>query len=260
MQIQNPKLSIIMPCSPIISHPSTEIIEESIRRIRAYPELKDVEILICCDGIRAEQEHYRENYEEYKRRLIDLCKFDSDFKGCLPIIFQEHYHQVKMLTEALKMVKTPLIFFVEADTFPIREIDFSSIINSFEDPRVNYIRLSIFDHILGEHSHLYFGELESIQGCPLLKTSQFSARPNIARKEWYEKLIEEYFDGDCICFVEDIIDPQAQISIRDSTKPFDYWGMYLYHPDTKDITRSATNNGRGSESKYFQRFPNKVDK
>ena len=39
-------LTIVMPTSPIPSHPSTEVIEESIRRLRVYPDLKDCEILI----------------------------------------------------------------------------------------------------------------------------------------------------------------------------------------------------------------------
>src|SRR3990167_3538122 len=114
-------LTIVMPTSPIPSHLSTEVVEESIRRLRAYPDLKDCEILIQIDGIREEQRHREADYEEYKRRLLWLCA--HEFENCLPIVFDEHLHQAGMLRATLDRIRTPLLFYVEHDTFPMGEID-----------------------------------------------------------------------------------------------------------------------------------------
>ena len=106
-----------MPSSPVPSHPSVGVTLDSIARLRSYPELKECEIIIMLDGVRAEQEHRRDDYEEYKRRLSWLRLHNVRLME-----FPKHSHQATMTREALETVKTSIVYFVEHDTYAFGEI------------------------------------------------------------------------------------------------------------------------------------------
>jgi len=233
-----------MSTSPIPSHPSTEIIEESIRGVRAYPELKDAEIIIMIDGVRDEQLRYAPAYEEYKRRLIELCNWHPDFRGCLPLVFDEFTHQATMTREALKLVRTPYILYVEHDTYPDGDIPWASFFEAMKE--VNCIELSIFQMVLPVHEHL-FGENQVIAGVPLRKTLQWSQRPHLAHTEWYRWMIEEYFEPGWRTMIEDVLHGHVRTDGWANHRKYDTW---LYVPDDENIIRSVTSNGRRGDPKY----------
>jgi hypothetical protein len=59
--------------------------------------LPDSEIIITVDGVRPEQEHYREAYDEYTKRLLWLA--NNQWHNVLPMVFEEHQHQARMARE-----------------------------------------------------------------------------------------------------------------------------------------------------------------
>ena len=239
------QVTVLIPTSPVRLHPSTVMIEDTIARIRAYPELAECEILIMIDGIRPEQEHYRDAYEEYIRRLLWLCNWDPRHRGCLPLLFHAHTHQAGMTRRALELVRTPLVLFVEHDTWPFGDIEWAGMAQALDEPGVNAIRLHIFDRVLEEHRDLYGSERQEIAGVPLLKTSQWSQRPHLARAEWYREIIRAHFDPDDRAMIEDRVIGYAAN---------EDWGLWIYAPDGS-LLRSGTCDGRGDDPKWSDDGP-----
>src|SRR5438128_265611 len=105
-------ITVLVSTSPIPSHPSTAVIDETIASVRK--QLPDSEIILMCDGVRPEQEDRRGDYEEYLRRV--LWKADHEWGNVLPLVSDEHLHQAGCTKRALEHINTRLMLFVEGDT------------------------------------------------------------------------------------------------------------------------------------------------
>lgn len=244
------QVTVIMPSSPIASHPSTEMIEQTIADIRLH--LPDCEILITVDGIRPEQEHYRDKYEEYKKRLLWLA--NNEWHNVLPIIFEEHMHQASMAREVLQMVNTPTVLYVEHDTplTPDRPIDWQACISSVLDGTANVIRFNHESKILPEHDYLFF-ETEEHNGIALTKTQQWSQRPHLASTAFYRNIISTYFHPESKTMIEDVMHQIVEMDMQRGGRQAWYnWRIWLYNNPDADgsILRSYNLDGRGNDTKY----------
>lgn len=244
-------VTVLLPTSPVPSAPSTAMIEDTIRRIRAYPDLCEADILIMVDGIRAEQEHYREAYEEYTRRLIDLCNWSPDFRGCLPVVFDEHLHQGMMTRRTLPLVRTPLVFFCEHDMWPEGEIDFAGLaraMHSREDVKV--IRLYRDAEMYHSHRELLLDETRrDIAGVPLVRTIQWSQNPHLAKTAFYREIIPQYFGEQSRTMIEDVL---HGVLSNAGKAGWDRWGLWLYAPEEigGNLRRCGFVNGRDEDPKF----------
>jgi hypothetical protein len=247
-------ITILMPTSPIPGHPSTELIENTIREIRKYPELALCKIIIMADGVREEQRDREEAYRAYKRELGRKTLCPECLPGCWLMEFQEHTHQASMTKQALKSVTTPLIFFVEHDTHPGGEIDWQACVNALSTQSVNYIRFHIHDRILPEHENLY-GQMAVVKECPLVRTAQWSQRPHLARADWYRWLLETYFGVRAKTMIEDLIYGVIYNRVLElKLDTIEQWGLWVYQPSETDMLRSFHSCGRGSDRKFSNRF------
>lgn len=248
MQLRD-KLTVIIPTSPIKSHPSTKIIEQTINSIRSH--LPDCEIIITFDGVRGEQEQYRDNYEEYIRKMLWKCNFE--YKNVLPLVFTEHLLQVQMARKALEYVKTPLLLYVEHDC-TIRvdgSIDWQGIVRCVEDGTANMVRLSHESEVLDVHKHMYFDDVpQVINGIPLLRTSQYSQRPHVASVAFYKRILNDYFSPDAVTMIEDRMYGVVEQAAREDGIPgWNQFRIWLYAPG-HDYKRSYTTDGRDGDLKY----------
>ena len=243
------KITVVIPSSSIPSHPSTKVIEETVRTIRAH--LPNVEILITLDGLRTEHEHRKEDYEEYKRQLLWLSNFE--WANVLPVIFDEHLHQSGMMRRILDMVKTPTVLYVEQDTplTPDCDIDWEGITRSIETGEANLVRLSHEALIIPEHKHLMLDdEPKDVSGVPMVRTIQWSQRPHIASAVFYRHLMNNYFTDQSRCFIEDKLHGEVQGEYyRDKDMGWYPWRMFIYHPEGGNIKRSYHTDGRQGEDK-----------
>lgn len=233
-------VTVLISSSPVPSHPSTAMIEDTVRRVRAYPALTKAEVLIMLDGVSPEDENRRPAYEEYIRRLVGLCNSHPDFAGCLPIVFDRHTHQAGMTIATLPRVRTPLLFFVEHDTYPHGDIDFPGIIRVLLDQpgAANAIRLHMFHTVLSEHRPLYpEREPRVVDGVPLLVTTDWSQRPHLARTDWYREMLRQYVPEGKAMWIE-----HALHGPIDAT-PWDAFRVCVYAPPG-DMTRSGHADGR----------------
>ena len=239
------QITVIVPASPIPSHPDTEVLAECIASIRAYPDLAECEILVTFDGVRPEQEHRRAAYEEHMRRVLWRCAWDPAWRGVLPVRFDAHAHQSGMLLAALPMVRTPLVLYVEADTRPVGEIPWSRLAHAVETGAggLRMLRLHYDVQVHREHEYLMIDRAPiDCAGVPVRRTRQWSQRPHLARTDYYERQVASLFTPADRTFIEDVIYGRAEGG------PWETWGLGVY-ATPGDMKRSTTCDGRGADPK-----------
>lgn len=244
--IRRKDVTVIIPCSPIKSHPDIHVIAETIKTVRVH--LPYAEIIVTFDGVRKEQENRRADYEEFKRRFLWECYNNPSFSNILPLIFDEHMHQVKMAREALKYVNSDNVLYVEQDTplTPDYEIDWGKCFEFLASGEANVIRFHFEAFVPQEHKHLMIGEVEN----GFLKTYQWSQRPHLITTAYFDSILQKNFTEDAICFIED----KMHGVIQDEVSRFGLNGWYqhriwIYHPEGS-IKRSYHLDGREGEAKW----------
>lgn len=233
------EITVLITTSPIPSHPSTEILDETISNIRKYT---DGLIIILCDGVHESLKHREAAYQEY----IEAIR--NKYKNTAVMIFGGHQHQAIMTREILKHVQTELIFFVEHDTSPVGDIPFDEICEMVRtSEEINCIRFNIFDRILPEHRYLMLGS-ETHDGIPLQRTIQYSQRPHIAKKAWYQDMLMHHFGENDRTMIEDVMHGVVQNEYR--KKKRDTFGLAIYTPEGNQF-RSYHSDGRGKDEKII---------
>ena len=238
------QITVLVSSSPILSHPSTGIIAETLDSIRYH--LPESRILLMCDGIRPEQAHLMESYTKYKSRLLDMMLLGLDeHLELLP--FPSFLHQAVMTIKTLEMVATPMILFVEHDTPLVdRPIEWDYLASTLQTGMTNHIRLHYDETIHPEHQHLMRGKLIP----ELIKTVQWHQRPHLANANWYAKVLMANFSPLSRTFIEDkIYSPVSNAAWED-------YRLTIYDPEGTGLNmkRSRDLNGRGGEQKYSMQF------
>ncbi len=251
----NNQLTVLIPTSPIPSHPSTALIEETIANIRQYTDAK---IIIMCDGVHVSLEHREADYRQY---ISTLQSRKQHYGECEIIIHDTHKHQAIMTREVLAIVNTPLVMFCEHDTSPIGEIPFGRICEFMIDSDLlNYIRFNIFHAILDEHQYLMLDKepmiiAEDYSGgertlcIKAVRTIQWSQRPHIARTKWYRNILWDHFQRDKRTMIEDVM----HSIVQEKYKAFGYdtFGLGIYTPDGNQL-RSYHSDGREDDTKIIE--------
>ncbi len=244
------KITVLMPTSPIPSHPSTQVIEETLSSVRE--RLPGAEILIMVDGLREEQEHRRADYEEFVRRLLYLS--ENVWTNVVPIVYDEHLHQGAMTRRTLEKVRTPLILFVEHDTPLLGEVPWEDLCGAVESGEANVVRFHHEAHVLQVHEYLMVGPRKPVNGVPMRKTVQWSQRPHLASTNFYRWMINTYFSDRSRTMIEDLIYGVVETHYREhKMQGWEKFKLYMYCP-TGDIKRSTHIDGRGEDPKYSMDF------
>jgi hypothetical protein len=239
-------LTVIIPTSPIETHPDTAILEQTVDSIR---DRTDAEILITCDMPRPEMMHREADYLEYLRRVLILC--EREFENTTPVVMNHFCHQVEMLRRTLPLVDSEFIMYVEHDTPLVGDIDFDHVIDVMRKGELNLMRFYHETAVHPEHEHLMTGDVHSDGWRP---TMQWSQRPHVARRSFYEKRILRLFDSTARCMIEDAmfgIVEGAWLSRKHEA--WREWRLALYHP-VGNIQRSTHLDGRGGDPKFEDAF------
>lgn len=247
------RLTFIVSASPIPSHPSSATLNETLDSIiDAMPPGEDCEVIVCFDGVRAEQENRRADYEAHLHDA--LWAINHRRPNVVPLVFDEHLHQAEMTRRALAMVRTPHVCFVEHDTPLVGSIPWEDMADVLDSGAADVIRLHHEANVLEPHRYLMADEtpqnLGSIGGSvPLLRTAQWSQRPHVARADWYRWMLGEYFGPSARTFIED----RLYGEIATPWVEWKEWGavckLWLYAP-AGDMKRSTHLDGRGSDPKF----------
>ena len=84
---------------------------------------------------------------------------------------------------------------------------------------------------------------------PLTATIQYSARPNIAKADWYRNILTKYFPAGRKEMIEDRFHGVVIDSFKELKR--DIFGMYIYTPPG-DQLRSFHSDGRQGDEKIIQ--------
>jgi hypothetical protein len=242
----NEQLTVIIPTSPIPSHPSTAILDETIANIRKYT---DARVIIMFDGVHDSLKDREQDYNDYKNSVISN-KYAGKYGECSISFYGGHAHQSGMTRKVLKEITTPLILFCEHDTSPIGDIPFQNICDLVEkSPGINYVRFNIFHEIPKEHNYLMIHEPETVNGVRLQRTIQWSQRPHIAKTDWYRDILEKYFAPQHKKMIEDVMHGVVQTYY--ASEGYDKFGLTIYTPEGNQL-RSYHSDGRGTDTKIIE--------
>lgn len=239
------KITTVIPVSPIPSHPATKILDETIESVRE--RLPDSEIILMFDGVRDELERRRRGYEEFTRRILRKHRHNPLIT---PLYFSKHTHQVGMTKKALEIIDTPFIQFVEMDTPLIGDIPYDDLLKEMKD--YDLIRFSHEASILKEHKHMMLDD-EPIGDLPVVRTIQFSARPHLAHKSFYERVLYQHFPEKSGEFIEDrLYGVILEAWEAKGKSAWDNFRMAIYHPMKTEhgIKRSTHLDGRAEDPKF----------
>lgn len=241
-----PELTVIIPSSPIAAHPSLDMIDETVRSIR---ERTDAEILIMCDGIRAQHKSRIDTYTEYRHRLLQQC--EDAWYNVTPILYPLHFHQVHMTALTLPMIDSEYLMFVEHDTPLCGDIDVDQVMAVMGEHRLNMMRFHHEAVIPEDHEWMMTGPVQPGGWRP---TMQWSQRPHIARTDFYRERVVGPMAEDARVMIEDVMHGvlAASLKIIGESSWFD-WRVGIWHPQGS-IQRSYHLDGRGEDSKYEQEF------
>lgn len=229
------EITVLIPVSPIPSHPSTEVIDQTVASVRE--RLPDSEIIIMFDGLPAWFLQYKETYEQFTQTL--LWKINNEMGNATPLLFDKHMHQSGMMREALKLVRTPLVLFLEQDTPLHNDIPFDKLVEPVKTGYINLLRFHFEAQIPPEHAHLMLDQSPiDILGQPFIRTRQWSQRPHLASLKYYRDICENYWDNEPR-FIEHIM----YGIVAEGGDNYDEHRLHIYAPEGT-IVRSKHLDGR----------------
>lgn len=227
-------ITVIIPISPMPSHPSTEVVDVTLDSIRT--RLPDAEIILMFDGVPAHLEEFRANYEKFKQSMLWKINF---IENCTPLVFEKPSHQSLMTKKALEIIRTPYLLWSEQDTPLHNDIPFDNLIPVIESGYANIIRFHFEATIPEPHKHLMLDEQPiEILGQPFIRTRQWSGRPHLASTKYYKMVAERYFD-DQPRFIEHVL----YGVIAEGGDNYDEHRIHIYAP-SGTLVRSKHLDGR----------------
>lgn len=238
-------ITVVIPTSPIPSHPSTRIIDEAIVSVRT--QLPDAPIIITADGTGEQAESYNQTYISY----VDALR--SRWPSLTITLYGNHVHQSGMMSDTLPRIATKLLLYWEHDWKLHPDVPWEEMSQLILRGEFNYIKLHASPRISPYHEFLmrervmfqgYAPNDRYVDGIPgsvlsIIKTQQFSANPHLASVEWYRTIERKHLFGKCD-FVEHLLHgPAAQL-------PWEEWKLGILNPMSGDMFRIHHLDGRGS--------------
>jgi len=242
------KITVVIPVSPIPSHPSPKIVLATIQSIRQW--LPDSPIIVGVDGWRDTGRCTQEAYDEFKLRLTDAYRNDPLVRIK---IFDSWGHQSGNLGPILDEIQTPLMFYLESDWEILADVRWEQISDLILSGEYNSIKLHPNPRIHPCYEYMMFERLIYQGGVGralyldgggpavgIIRTRQFSANPHLASTEWYRKVYQQYLAGHRD-FIENLLHgPVASES----------WTVFkqgILNPLDGDMFRCRHLDGRGTE-------------
>lgn len=244
------RVTAIITTSPIPDHPDTAIIDQVVASVRE--RLATAPIIVAFDGVRPEQTDRRPAYEEYIRRVLWKCNFE--WANVIPLVCPAWGHQANTTRQALELVDTDHILFMEHDTPLVGEIPFDDLLDRIDDGTANVIRLHQDVAIHADHEQIMLDpKPQNIQGVPMRRTSAWWQRPAVADADFYREILDKFFPTGSRTMIEDRIHPIMLVDCIDNRRGWGRWRVWVYTPDG-DIRRSGHLDGRGDALKYDMYF------
>lgn len=236
-------ITVLVPVSPMPSHPSSEVLDQTLASIRE--RLPDSEIIIMFDGVAPQLMELKGNYDKHIQDM--LWKIEHEMSNVIPVVFDQHHHQSGMVMRTIGMVKTPLVLWSEQDTPLHNDIPFDQIKEAVTTGYANVVRFHHEASVHPEHEHLMLDkEPIDVLGVPMIRTYQWSGRPHLASTKFYKDIARRYFTDQK--FIEHIMYGYCVEG------EFDEFRVHLYAPEGSQV-RSIHLDGRRRGAENYDPNP-----
>lgn len=248
-------VTVVIPTSPIPSHPSTAVIEQTVASVRHH--LPHADVVITADRPRPELDHRTGDYDEYLRRLFWLA--NHAWTGVVVTVADDWLHQAGVTARAFDRTYTPLVLFVEHDTpLCVDPIEWDDLARPLLAGTLDSVRLHYESTVNDAHRHMLVDDAPTrIEGAPVWRTWQWSQRPHLARTDRYRVWLDRYFADDARTMIEDTMHGVA--AHYWTTENESGWAKFrqaIYVPqmDTERMARSYHLDGRDGDPKFDMRY------
>jgi hypothetical protein len=201
-------------------HNTFDLIKKTYDSFKQYDVLKDIRVVVCCDGRRPNTTDASWNAYQEKLKLMKSHNWNAEL-----IEMPEWYHQANNVKAGMKTNKTPIVFFIEDDSHIFGDINFNLIINTLmEDINVEFIKFyqrPTFDNFFSN----YPGTFHSSEFLRL--THDWSGRPHFALEKHYFNRVWTKCYPHTRNVIENLVVEQSR-----NDKNF---GLWIYSP-VNDVT------------------------
>ncbi len=186
-------ITVITITNPIPSIPSTEFIYQAQKSLFYVPAFALCKRIIVFDGIQPGWEDRAEDYEQYKRNVIELTKSDPYFMNTDLLFCPSWVHLSGAIKEALEHVSTPFIFIHPHDMCLLRNFDLNGLIASMAaNSNIKYVHLAVGPNN-AQYGDFWGGPIDQIINgphfIPLCRFFGWSDLDHVARRDYYVEFV-----------------------------------------------------------------------
>lgn len=240
-------ITVVVPTSPVPANPGFGHVLETLGSL-ADAGLPDCEVLLTFDGVRDEQAHLRGGYYQAARQLVAHCQ--QAWPRVLPVVHAGHRHQSGMMRDALDLVRTPLVLYLEHDCPLEPGVLWGEVAALLCAGEADLVRFHHETHVLDVHRHLMVGEPEQVGPLQVWRTRQWSQRPHLARTDYYRRIMADHFTADERWMIEDRM--HSVLEQRGDQAEHRVF-MYMQPGGPEGIRYSRHLDARGNEPKWVDR-------
>ena len=245
------KLTLLMVTSPILSHPSTEMMERVVSSFSLVTSLSSCKMLILADGAKCGKfrpkrgvvpsdmvTHYN-TYLDKMEELVEKADVDSIWSRTKVIRMSEHLGFGHVVLHGLRLATTEYVMVLQHDHPFSIEFSLAPVIQFMDSSNSNYVSLpisTVWRHVNRCSSmhqiDLRAKALAAGKGrfIPILFWYDGT---HVARRDAYIKLV---FEGEYALpighFIEDTFSQWVMGLLRENyEKWFPVYSMYMFQPD-----------------------------
>ena len=245
------KVTILMVTSPILSHPSTELLERVVSSFSLVSSLSSCQMLLLADGAKCGKFRPKRGmvpadmfttYNLYLDRLEDLVEkadTDSIWSRTKVIRMEEHLGFGHVVLHGLRLATTEYVMVVQHDHPFSIQFNINPVMEFMDSTRANYVSLpisTVWRHV-NRCSSLVQIDLRakavSMDKGRFIPILFWYDGTHVARRETYIKLV---FEGEQALpvghFIEDTFSQWAMGLLRENyEKWFPIFSTYVFQPD-----------------------------
>ncbi len=189
------KLTVIVLCHPIESHPNTQIVQTTLKSLSYLKEVEIEAVIVSHDYPRIfASKTLKHNYMEYRKRIGRIgIEFEKKYQ--VRIMFARKFgHLVGNIRHALSQVSTDYILLVQQDMPFVRETNIHELLELMErEPQIKHVRFNKNQNIRrgwdagsAERKNFYS---ETNTDPKLIQTLAWSDENHLTTKKYYEQVV-----------------------------------------------------------------------
>lgn len=207
-------LTLLIPASPIPSHPNTAVIERALDSLLTHLPDGAFRTIVCHDPPSPSLAPDRSNaFERYLQRLERLTAAGKYRRLDIDVTTAPRWgHLAGSLRHTIGRVQSEFVFILQHDFFLTEHLPILDLIEMMRrHPEVKHLRLNRKANLprlwdgRTEERRRFFAE-RSFDGVRVCQTLAWSDNPHLARTEYYSDLILPLV-GDRQTFPENVCDP-----------------------------------------------------